>query len=70
MEPEDIEKYIVKLDNEIEDIRRHALKLTWSMRGGVQYNDVLNMSLTERRIIGKIAEENLETAGKTGRDYF
>ena len=40
------------------------------MRGGVSYEDVLNMSEDEREIISKIVEENLETTKKTSMPFF
>jgi len=40
------------------------------MRGGVTYQEALNMSLEERQIVGNIVKDNLETTKKTGRDFF
>jgi hypothetical protein len=40
------------------------------MRGGVTYQESLNMSLEERKIVGSIVKDNLETTKKTGRDFF
>jgi hypothetical protein len=40
------------------------------MRGGASYEDILNMSTTERNNIGKMIEENLETTKKSGLPYF
>jgi hypothetical protein len=40
------------------------------MRGGVSYEDLLNMSSSERNDIGKIIEENLETTKKSGMPFF
>jgi hypothetical protein len=40
------------------------------MRGGVSYEDVLNMSETEREMIKKLAEENLEVTKKSQLPYF
>jgi len=40
------------------------------MRGGVTYQEALNMSLEERRIVSNIVKDNLETTKKTGRDFF
>jgi len=40
------------------------------MRGGVSYEDILNMSPNEREIIGKIVEDNLETTKKTQMPFF
>lgn len=40
------------------------------MRGGVSYEDVLNMSSEERMAINKLVEENLETTKKTQLPFF
>jgi hypothetical protein len=40
------------------------------MRGGVTYDEIMNMSIHERNIIGKIVEEHMETTKKTGLNYF
>ena len=40
------------------------------MRGGVSYEDVLNMSIEERKLINEIIEENLETTKKTQMPFF
>ena len=40
------------------------------MRGSVSYEDILNMSIDERKAINEIIESNLETAQKTGLNFF
>jgi hypothetical protein len=40
------------------------------MRGGVSYEDILNMSDQERVSINKIIEDNLETTDKTKLPFF
>jgi len=40
------------------------------MRGGVSYEDVLNMSPDERDAISKIVEENLETTKNSKMPFF
>jgi len=42
----------------------------WSMRGGIQYNDVMNLSTVERKLISKLSEENIETTHKSGLPFF
>jgi len=46
------------------------LRSVWYMRGGVTYTEIVNMSYDERVSINKIIEDNLETAKKTGRDFW
>jgi hypothetical protein len=40
------------------------------MRGGASYEDVLNMSTSERKSINKLIEEHLETTKKTQLPFF
>ena len=40
------------------------------MRGGVTYQESLNMDIEERKIVANIVKDNLETTKKTGRDFF
>jgi len=40
------------------------------MRGGIQYNDVMNLSYTERNLINKLSKDNLETTQKSGLPFF
>lgn len=44
--------------------------MAWYMRGGVSYEDVLNMSSTERSSISKLIEDNLDTTKKSGMPFF
>jgi hypothetical protein len=57
-------------EKETKALRREALKLSWSMRGGVTYDDVMALSSVERTIIVDIINENLETTKKSGLPYF
>jgi hypothetical protein len=58
------------MEKECKDIKKNALKCSWYMRGGVSYEDVLNMSPEERSAISQIVEENLETTKKTQMPFF
>lgn len=40
------------------------------MRGGVNYNDAMMMSVEDRQIISKIVSDNLETSKKSGMPFF
>jgi len=58
------------MDKEAEQIRSEQLKLCWYMRGGITYNEIMNLSYTERELIGRIIKENLETTKKSGLPFF
>jgi len=40
------------------------------MRGGASYEDVLNMSSSERNLIGEIVDSNLEVTKKSQLPFF
>ena len=44
--------------------------MTWYMRGGVSYDQALQLSITERQLISKLIKENLETTKKSGLPFF
>ena len=52
------------------EIKYTAEKLSWYMRGGVSYNDILNMSNDEIKQLNKIVEDNLETTKKSKLPFF
>jgi hypothetical protein len=58
------------MEKECDNIKRNALKFSWYMRGGASYEDVLNMSPSEREAISEIIEENLEATKKSGLPFF
>lgn len=40
------------------------------MRGGVSYEDIMNMSNEERTLLATLVEKNLETTKKTQLPFF
>ncbi len=40
------------------------------MRGGITYNEAMDMSVDERKIISEIIKENLEIAKKSNMPFF
>ena len=67
---ERIEKIVEGYDKEIKSIRSDILRMCWSMRGGVTYEEAMNLSFNERKVIGDLVKDNLETTKKTGLPYF
>jgi hypothetical protein len=63
-------KYLKDMDADIKNLKHELLKVCWYMRGGVTYQEALNMSIEERKIVANIVKDNLETTKKTGRDFF
>ena len=58
------------MDSEILSIRREALQMSWYMRGGITYDQALQLSVSERNLISELIKENLETTKKSGLPFF
>jgi len=58
------------MEKECNDIRQEALRLTWYMRGGLNYDQALQLSLGERKIISNLVKDNLDTTKKSGLPFF
>jgi len=65
-----VSQLIETLEEESDSIKRSSIKLSWFMRGGATYEDILNMSSMERSAIVDLIEENLETTKKSGMNFF
>lgn len=70
LEPNQVQKLIDDMESDTETIKRNALSYSWYMRGGLSYEDILNLSANERKAISDIIEGNLETTKKSQMPFF
>ena len=70
LDSDGISKMIDAMEKETQNIRLDVLKLCWYMRGGVTYNEAMQMSQTDHSLINDIVKENLETTKKSGLPFF
>ncbi len=68
--PEQIQELIEEMENEVTEIKRSAIQFSWHMRGGISYNDIMNMSHEERKMISELIKSNLETTKQSKLPYF
>jgi hypothetical protein len=67
---QDIETYVDQMEKDSTDFREQCLKMSWYMRGGATYEDVLQMSQTERQLVSNLIKDNLETTNKSRLPFF
>ena len=58
------------MEKEANRIRSDSLRLAWYMRGGITYDQVMQLSYAERNLISDLAKENIETTKKTQLPWF
>lgn len=70
MNSEEIDALVSQMDQEADSLRRQGIKMSWYMRGGATYEDVMNMSYSERVMLNDLIKENLETTQKSKLPFF
>ena len=70
LQDSEIIKLLKDIEAEGKNIKFELLRICWYMRGGVTYNESLNMSWEERKMCTDIIKDNLETTKKTGQPFF
>jgi hypothetical protein len=59
-----------QMEQEADSIRQQSLKMSWYMRGGATYEDIMQMSFRERSMIGDLIKDNLETTKNSKLPFF
>ncbi len=62
--------YLKDFDSQAKNIKLEILKVCWFMRGGVTWQEALNLSPEEREIVAGLVKENMATTKKTGQPFF
>jgi len=70
LDPEQISKLVDGMEKEANSIRQEAMQMAWYMRGGLTYDQALQLSVAERKIISELIKSNLETTKKSGLPFF
>lgn len=70
MSNEDIVKLIENYEKETKALRKEVLKMMWYMRGALSYDEGMLLTSTDREIIAKIVEDNIETTKETKLPFF
>lgn len=61
---------IEQYDKESRAFKEEALRVSWWMRGGVSYDEAMQLSHAERGMINKIIKEHLDTTKESGLPFF
>jgi hypothetical protein len=55
------------MDREVKALKEECIRIAWYMRGGIPYDQALELGHDERVIISKIIKENAEASKKSGQ---
>jgi hypothetical protein len=66
----DIIAYLKDFDSQVKNLKLELMKVCWFMRGGMSWNESLNLSPDEREIVSQLVKENMETTKKSGQPFF
>lgn len=58
------------MEREADAIKANAIKMSWFMRGGATYQDIMQMSFKERMVVSDLIKSNLETTKSSRMPFF
>jgi hypothetical protein len=67
---EEISGLIDQYEKESRAIKEETIRITWWMRGGIDYEQAMSLSLEEREVINNFIKENMEATKKSGLPFF
>jgi hypothetical protein len=70
LDSEQIAAMVEAMEKESNDIKQEAIKMAWYMRGGITYEQALQLNATERKTVSALIKDNLETTKKSGLPFF
>jgi hypothetical protein len=66
----EIVSYLKDFDNQTKNLKLETMKVCWFMRGGITWQEALNLSPEERGVVSQLVKENMDTTKKTGQPFF
>jgi hypothetical protein len=66
----EIVSYLKNFDSEVKNLKLETMKVCWFMRGGITWQEALELSPDERQIVSQLVKENMETTKKSGQPFF
>jgi hypothetical protein len=58
------------MDREVKALKEDCIRIAWYMRGGIPYDQALELGYDERIIVSKIIKENAEASKKSGQMIY
>jgi hypothetical protein len=61
---------LTQMETQVGKLRKELLQMCWYMRGALSYEESVFLSAEDRKIIGEIIKDNLETTKKSKLPFF
>ena len=58
------------MDKQANALRDEIIRITWWMRGGIPYEQAMQLSNKEREMVGRLIKDNTEASKKAGVPIF
>lgn len=58
------------MNREVDKFKADLIKMTWFMRGGMTFSEIMLSSHKEREAISELIKHNMETTNKTRLPFF
>lgn len=61
---------LTQMETQVGRLRKELLQMCWYMRGGLSYEESVFLSAEDRKLIGELIKDNLETTKKSKLPFF
>jgi hypothetical protein len=61
---------VADYEKQVRALKRQALEFTWHMRGGLTYDQAMQLGHSEKEIINEIIKSHMETTKTSGLPFF
>lgn len=67
---DEIVELLETYDRQSKALKRQLIKMCWFMRGGITIDQMYELGFSDRELISRLIEENIETTNESGLPFF
>ena len=67
---EEIVELLEDMDRDSKAMNKNLIELCWYMRGGITYQEMIQLSPSDRKTIMELIKSNMELTNKSGLPFF
>lgn len=67
---EEIVELLEDMDRDSKAMNKNLIEMCWYMRGGITYQEMIQLSPSDRKTIMELIKSNMELTNKSGLPFF
>jgi hypothetical protein len=67
---EEVVELLEDMDRDSKAMNKNLIEMCWYMRGGITYQEMIQLSPSDRKTIMELIKSNMELTNKSGLPFF